>query len=112
MITGAHAIIYSKNPEADRNFLKNVLKLSHIDAGGGWLIFELPPTELAVHPSDKNNRHEFYFICDDIQGFRAEMEQSNIDCSEVKDEGWGLLLNITLPGGGELGIYEVRHPQP
>jgi len=112
MITGAHSIIYSTNPDADRDFLKDVLKLFHVDVGGGWLIFGLPPAELAVHPSDTNNKREFYFICDDIHAFIAEMKLANVDCSEVKDEGWGLLSYIKLPGGGELGIYEARHERP
>ena len=112
MITGTHSIIYSKNPEADREFLLNVLKLPHVDVGHGWLIFGLPPSELAVHPSEKNNVHEFYLMCDDIEAFIAEMSQHDVPCSEVANQGWGLLSQITLPGGGKLGVYEPRHPRP
>jgi len=109
MIIGAHSIIYSKNSEADRAFLRDVLKLTNVDVGDGWLIFGLPPSEVAVHPADKNNMHEFYLMVDDIKAFIAKMKESNIKCSSVQDEGWGLLTQLTLPGGGKLGIYEPRH---
>src|ERR1041384_1744671 len=112
MLTGAHSIIYSTNPEADRAFLRDVLKLPHVDAGHGWLIFGLPPAEVAVHPSEKNNLHEFYLICEDIQAFVASMKSHNVCCGEVHDQGWGVLTRITLPGGGQLGVYQPRHPRP
>ena len=112
MIIGAHSIIYSKNPEADRAFLRDVLKLPNVDVGHGWLIFGLPPAEVAVHPSDKNNLHELYLMCDDIEAFAAEMKSHNVACSQVQNLGWGLLAEISLPGGGKLGIYQPRHARP
>ena len=112
MIIGAHSILYSKNPEADRAFLRDVLEFPNVDVGGGWLIFGLPPSELAVHPSDKNDVHEFYLMCDDVQKFIGEMGERDIECGDVQDEGWGLITEITLPGGGKLGVYEPRHARP
>ncbi len=112
MISGAHTIIYSTNPEADRAFLRDVLKFAYVDVGDGWLIFSLPPAEVAVHPSDTNDVHELYLICDDVQELMAEMKKQRIDCTEVTDAGWGLLTHLTLPGGGKLGIYQPRHAQP
>ena len=112
MIIGAHSIIYSTDSEADRAFLRVILKLTNVDVGGGWLIFGLPPAEVAVHPSDKNDRHEFYFMCDDVDALVEEMKERGIACSPVQDEGWGLLTHITLPGGGRLGIYQPRHARP
>jgi hypothetical protein len=112
MINGAHAIIYSTNAEADRGFLRDVLGLPHVDIGRGWLIFGLPPAEVAVHPSDNNDLHELYFMCDDIEGFVGEMQNRAIVCDPVQDAGWGLLTKLTLPGGGRLGVYQPRHPRP
>ncbi len=112
MIIGAHSIIYSNKPEADRAFLRDVLGLPNVDAGDGWLIFALPPSEVAVHPSDRNNVHEFYLMCDDVKAFVAKMKQHKIICSRVRNQGWGLLTQITLPGGGALGIYQPKHPRP
>ena len=89
-----------------------MLKLSSVDVGGGWLIFGLPPAEVAVHPADANDRHELYLMCDDVEAFIAEMKKRNIRCSEVHDERWGLLTQVTLPGGGKLGVYEPRHARP
>ena len=112
MINGAHAIIYSADAEADRAFLRDVLQLTNVDVGDGWLVFGLPHSEGAVHPSESNNKHELYFLCEDINSFVAEMRSHGLQCSGVKDEGWGLLTQLTLPGGGNLGIYEPRHPRP
>ena|SRR6266542_3942796 len=112
MINGAHSIIYSQKPEVDRAFLRDVLRLPNVDVGQGWLIFGLPPAEVAVHPSEKNDLHEFYLMSDDVNAFIAEMKAHNIACGPVRDEGWGLLTHITLPGGGRLGIYEPRHARP
>ena len=112
MITGAHSIIYSKKPEADRAFLRDVLKFPHVDAGDGWLIFGLPPSEVAVHPSKKNDVHEFYLMCDDVEAFVAEMRQRGVACSAIRDQGWGVLTQVTLPGGGKLGVYQPRHARP
>ena len=111
-ITGAHSILYSTNPEADRAFIRDVLGLPGVDAGGGWLIFGLPPAEVALHPSGKNDVHELYLICDDIQAFRNEMDRRDIATTEVRNEGWGLLTHLTLPGGGRVGVYQPRHARP
>ena len=112
MITGAHSIIYSARPDADRAFLRDVLELTHVDVGNGWLIFGLPPAEVAVHPSDKNDVDEFYLMCDDVAALIEAMQTHGISCSPVQDEGWGLLTRLTLPGGGKLGIYQPRHARP
>lgn len=112
MITGAHAIIYSKKSEADRAFLKDVLGLPHVDVGGGWLIFGLPPSEVAVHPGPKDSVHELYLTCDDVEAFRSMLDGKKIKSSAVKDQGWGLLTTVTLPGGGKLGVYQPRHSRP
>ena len=112
MIIGAHSIVYSKKPEADRAFLRDVLELPHVDVGGGWLIFGLPPAEVAVHPSDENDVHEFYLMCDDVEAFIAEMGKRRIACGPVQNQGWGLLTQLMLPGGGKLGVYQPRHARP
>jgi len=112
MITGAHAIIYSTNAEADRAFLNDVLKLTNIDAGGGWLIFALPPAELAVHPSERNDVHELFLMCDDVKAFVLEMRKHHIACDRVQDRGYGLVTELKLPAGGKLGVYQPRHARP
>ena len=112
MIIGTYSIIYSKSPELDRAFLRDVLKLPHVDLGGGWLIFGLPPSEVALHPSSKNDVHEFYLMCDDVEALIGEMKQCGIPCAPVQNQAWGLLTHVTLPGGGKLGIYEPRHARP
>ena len=112
MVTGAHSIIYNTNPDADRAFLRDVLQLTHIDVGGGWLIFGLPPAEVAVHPSDKNNVHELYLMCDESEALIAVMKRRKVAYSPVQNQGWGLLTHVMLPGGGTLGIYQPRHARP
>ena len=112
MINGAHVILYSKKPEADRAFLKDVLKLPSVDVGEGWLIFGLPPAEVAVHPSRKNDLHELYLMCDDVKAFVAAVKKRGIKCGAIRDQGWGVLTTMTLPGGGKLGVYEPRHARP
>ena len=112
MLIGAHAIVYSTNPDADRAFLRDVLRLPSVDVGHGWLIFGLPPSELAVHPSDKSQAHELYLMCDDVEAFVAEMQARSIACGPVMSQGWGLLTQLTLPGGGTLGVYQPRHARP
>jgi len=112
MIIGAHSIIYSKEPEADRIFLRDVLKFTSVDVGEGWLIFGLPPAEVAVHPSDKNNIYEFYLMCEDVEAFVSEMAKNKISCGPVMNRGWGLLTELQLPGGGKLGVYQPRHARP
>ena len=112
MIIGAHFILYSKDPDADRAFLRDVLKFPNVDVGGGWLIFGLPPSEVAVHPSGQNDVHEFYLMCDDVEVFIADMKKRNVDCGPVHNQGWGILTQVTLPGGGKLGVYQPRHARP
>ncbi len=106
MINGAHVIIYSNNAEADKNFLKNVLKLTNVDVGHGWLIFALPPSEIAVHPTTDKTFHELYLMCDDINSFIEGMHKQNIQCTPPENQGRGLLTGLTLPGGGKIGVYE------
>jgi len=112
MINGAHVIIYSTDADADRAFLRDVLKLGHVDVGEGWLIFALPPSEVAVHPAEENGTHELYLMCEDVEQFAASMREHGIACGPVSDQGWGLLAQITLPGGGKLGVYQPRHARP
>jgi catechol 2,3-dioxygenase-like lactoylglutathione lyase family enzyme len=113
VIFGAHAIVYTKDAEADRAFLRDVLGFEGVDAGDGWLIFALPPAEIAVHPSDTGGRHELYLMCDDVDATVRELRGKGVDLArEVSNQGWGRLTAIRLPGGGELGLYEPRHPTP
>jgi hypothetical protein len=112
MINGAHSIIYSKHPDADRAFFRDVLKLPNVDVGGGWLIFGLPPAEVAVHPAERNESHELYLMCADINAFIDTMKRHNIECGQVHDQRWGRVTHVVLPGGGTLGVYEPRHPRP
>jgi hypothetical protein len=112
MIIGAHSIIYSRDPDADRAFLRDVLKLNHVDVGGGWLIFGLPPAEVAVHPSEENDIHEFYLLCDDVEAFVDAMSKNRITCGSIQELRWGRLTELPLPGGGKLGVYEPRHARP
>ena len=115
MINGVHAIIFSDDAEGVRAFFRDVLGLPSVDAGGGWLIFALPPAELAPHPAagSEAGRHELYLMCDDIQASVAELDAKGVRfAGPVSDEGFGLLTSIALPGGGTLGLYEPRHPTP
>lgn len=112
MIIGAHAIIYSTQPQADRAFLRDVLQFPHVDVGDGWLIFGLPPAEVAVHPSGTNGVHELYLMCDNVEALIAKLRRANIECEAVQSLTWGLLTHLTLPGGGKLGIYSPRHARP
>lgn len=112
MIVGAHSIIFSTNPEADRAFFRDVLLFPNVDVGDGWLIFGLPPAELAIHPADANDRHEFFLICDDVDAFVADMAERGIACGPMYDQPWGRLVHVTLPGGGKLGVYQALHARP
>jgi len=112
VIIGAHSILYSRDSEADRAFLRDVIGMPHVDVGQGWLIFGLPPAEVAVHPSEENNVHEFYLMCDDVDGFVAEMKERDVECGPVQSMGWGRLTQVELPGGGKLGVYQPRHARP
>ncbi|HTO88441.1 MAG TPA: extradiol dioxygenase [Thermoanaerobaculia bacterium] len=112
MIIGAHSILYSAKPEADRAFLRDVLRLTNVDVGEGWLVFGLPPSEVAVHPAEESGAQEFYLMCADVGAFVAEMGKHGIACSPVQNQGWGLLTRMTLPGGGAVGVYQPRHARP
>jgi hypothetical protein len=112
MIIGAHAIISSTDPEADRAFLRDVLELPNVDVGDGWLLFGLPPAEVAVHPSEKNDVHELYLMVDDVEAFVTQMQGRGVACTPVQALGWGSLTSLTLPGGGSLGVYQPRHEHP
>jgi catechol 2,3-dioxygenase-like lactoylglutathione lyase family enzyme len=109
MINGAHVIVYSRDAEADRAFFSDVLGYPSVDAGGGWLIFKLPPAEVAVHPAEDPS-HELYLMCDDVRATVADLEAKGVKfTSPVTDEGWGLLTRLHLPGGSQVGLYEPRH---
>jgi len=111
VIIGAHAILYSTDADATRGFLRDVLGLPSVDAGGGWLIFGLPPAEVAVHPTEGDTQHELYLMCDDIQTTVADLRSRGAQVSRpVTDQGWGLLTSLRLPGGVDLGLYQPRHP--
>ena len=111
-IIGAHSIIYSKDSDADRRFFHDVLGLPSVDVGRGWLIFGLPPAELAVHPAEQTEKHELYLMVDDVKAFVADMAARGVTCGPMNDERWGVLTSITLPGGGTLGVYQPRHARP
>ena len=108
MIIGAHSIIYSARPEADRAFLRDVLKFPAVDVGEGWLIFGLPPAEVAVHPADAPGS-ELYFMCDDLTAEMQALGEKGVQCSEVEEARWGSVTKIRLPSGGEVGLYKPRH---
>jgi catechol 2,3-dioxygenase-like lactoylglutathione lyase family enzyme len=113
VITGIHAIVFSPQAEKVRAFFADVLGMRSVDAGGGWLIFALPPAELAVHPADGASRHELYLMCDDIEATLAELRGRGVEVAQdVSDQGWGLLAAIRLPDGSEFPLYEPRHPSP
>ena len=111
MIMGSHVVMYSRDAEADRAFFADVLGQPHVDAGRGWLIFKVPPAELAVHPSDGPTGHELYFMCDDLEATMSELQAKGVNFTQdVSDERWGRMTHFRLPGGGEVGIYEPHHP--
>ena len=112
MIDGAHVILYSQDPAADRVFFADVLGLRHVDAGGGWLVFALPTAEAAMHPTDGPPSHELYFLCDDIEATMTELRGKGVEFTAgISEERWGRLTRLRLPGGGEVGMYEPRHPR-
>lgn len=110
MVFGAHVIVYSKDAAADRAFFRDILGFTSVDAGLGWLIFALPPAEVAVHPDEENNRHELYFMCDDLKAEMATLREKGVQCSDVQEPRWGSITRIRLPGGGEIGLYQPKHP--
>ena len=112
MIDGAHIIVYSRNSEADKAFFRDVLKFGHVDVGHGWLIFKLPPSEMAVHPAEEDGGHELYLMCDDVEAEISRLAAAGVACEAPSMQGWGKLTHITLPGGGRIGLYQPRHARP
>ena len=110
MISGAHVFVYTKDAEADRAFFRDVLGFKSVDAGHGWLIFALPPGEAAFHPSDKNGPHELFFMCESLKTEIAALAKKGVNCSGVQEERWGSITRIRLPSGGEIGLYQPKHP--
>jgi hypothetical protein len=110
MIFGAHVILYSKDATADRNFFRDVLRYPAVDAGNDWLIFALPPAELAVHPAQVDGGHELFLMCDDLTTEMATLAEKGVGCGPVEDARWGSVTKIQLPGGGQVGLYQPRHP--
>ena len=111
MITGVHTLIYSKDPDRARAFFRDVLQLSSIDAGDGWLIFALPPAELGIHPTDEATHHELFLMCDDIKATVKELKSRGVEFTQpIAEERWGLVTSIRIPGDGQLGLYQPKHP--
>ena len=111
MINGAHVILYTSDAKADRRFIRDVLGFPEVDVGHGWLIFKLPPAEIAVHPTDGPGKHEFYLMCDDIEKTLADLTARGVEVfHQISNEGWGLLASIKLPSGSDLSLYQPRHP--
>ena len=117
MINGAHIVLYTTDPEADRAFFRDVPKFPSVDAGHGWLIFALPPAEAAFHGVEKSDaehtdKHELYFMCDDIAATLSDLKEKNVEVSSVHEQRWGSVAALTLPSGGKVGIYQPKHPKP
>jgi catechol 2,3-dioxygenase-like lactoylglutathione lyase family enzyme len=120
VITGAHVLIYTTNPDADRQFFRDVLEFPFVDAGHGWLIFALPPAEVAVHPLDGGSPQNadghtmlgahLYLMCDNLQAVIVRLRDKNVHCSDVATERWGIRTTIRMPSGGEIGLYQPAHP--
>lgn len=112
MINGAHVVIYSKNAEADRKFIADILDFGAVDAGHGWLIFKLPTAEAAVHPASQNNHHELYLMCPDLKKEIEFLRAKGVQCEEPTEASWGHITKMSLPGGGKIALYEPKHPRP
>jgi len=110
MMFGSHVVVYSSDADADREFFRDVLGFSSVDAGHGWLIFALPPAEIAMHPAEAGGAFEFYLTCDDLEAEMRDLRAKGVVCSEVEEARWGSITKITLPGGGEIGLYQPKHP--
>jgi catechol 2,3-dioxygenase-like lactoylglutathione lyase family enzyme len=110
MISGAHVIVYSKDADADRAFFRDVLGFKSVDAGHGWLIFALPPAEAAFHPGEENGVHELYLLCDDLKSELAALAKKNVKCTAIQEERWGSITKMRLPGGGDVHLYQPKHP--
>jgi catechol 2,3-dioxygenase-like lactoylglutathione lyase family enzyme len=109
MITGIHTLIYASDADKVRAFFRDVLQFPSVDVGHGWMIFALPPAELGIHPTDGKVYHELYLMCDDVKSTVALLKRKGVQCAEIRDVGWGSLTSVTIPGGGEIGLYEPRH---
>jgi catechol 2,3-dioxygenase-like lactoylglutathione lyase family enzyme len=112
VINGAHIVIYTKDPEADRVFFRDVLKFPSVNAGHDWLIFAMPPLEAAFHDSENNDQHELYLMCNDIAATLEDLKSKNVKISDVSERPWGKVATFTLPGRGKMGVYEPKHPSP
>ena len=112
MITGAHVMVFTRDEKADRAFLRDVLELPCVDSGGGWLIFKLPPTEMGVHGHDRNDFHQLYLICDDLDATITRLAEKGVTCTEPMTASWGRATSVPLPGGGKIGVYEAHHARP
>jgi catechol 2,3-dioxygenase-like lactoylglutathione lyase family enzyme len=110
MIFGSHVIVYSRDATADRDFFREVLGFSSVDAGNGWLIFALPPAEVAVHPTEGTVLADLYLMCDDLQAEMQALAAKGVACSQVEEARWGSVTKISLPGGAEVGLYQPKHP--
>jgi catechol 2,3-dioxygenase-like lactoylglutathione lyase family enzyme len=110
MLPGAHIVIYSRDPDADRTFFKDILGLRSVDAGHGWLIFAVPAAEVAFHPHDQNNKHEIFFTCDDLHAEIAALKSKGVQLGEISEQRWGTLTTISLPSGASIGLYQPKHP--
>ncbi len=110
MFEGSHVIVYTRNAEADRAFFRDVLRLPSVDAGEGWLIFALPPSEVAFHPAQENDAHQLYLTCSDLRATLEELRVRGVACQRPKEESWGTWTAIPLPGGGRIGLYQPKHP--
>jgi catechol 2,3-dioxygenase-like lactoylglutathione lyase family enzyme len=111
VINGGHVIIYTQDADADRAFFRDVLDFRHVDAGAGWLIFKLPPAEVAVHPAQGPHAHQLYLICDDLEATMSDLADKGATFTAVTEAEWGQVTRLQLPGGGEVGLYEPRHPR-
>jgi predicted enzyme related to lactoylglutathione lyase len=109
MITGIHSLIYATDADKVRAFFRDVLEFPFVDVGHGWVIFAMPPAELGIHPTDGKVYHELYLMCDDVKATVARLQRKGVQCAEIRDVGWGSLTSVTIPGGGEIGLYEPRH---
>jgi hypothetical protein len=112
MINGTHVVVHSEDAGADRAFFRDILRFPSVDAGHGWLIFALPTAEAAFHPAEGNDRHELYLMCDDLKNEMAALCSNGVECSEVTEARWGSITKIPLPGGGQIGLYQPKHPKP
>jgi len=113
VIAGAHTIVFAEDADAARAFFRDVLKFPNVDGGDGWLIFALPPAELAVHPAPEAGQHELYLMCKDIEQTMDELEQKGVEfVAPLTDEDWGLLTRLKVPGAGDIGLYQPKHPTP